>query len=142
MLHTDYVAGLAGGVLIGLAATLLLWTHGRIAGISGIAGALLNPGSGQAWRWQFVAGLFAAGLAYHLTVDPVYSSSLSRSAQAIVAGGLLVGFGTRWAHGCTSGHGVCGLSRRSRRSLIATLTFMLTGIVTVWLIRALFGGAM
>ncbi len=131
----DYGLGLLGGVLIGLAATLLLRTHGRIAGVSGIAGALVDGAVDGGWRFDFVAGLLAAGLAYQLAVGPVFESALPRSTSALVAAGLLVGFGTRLGHGCTSGHGVCGLARRSPRSLTATVAFVLTGIVTVWLGR-------
>ncbi len=142
MLHPDYLFGLAGGVLIGLSATLLYWTHGRIAGISGIAGSLLNTAGDHQWRVWFLAGLMVAGLAYGATVGPVFASSLPRSLGALVVAGLLVGMGTRWGHGCTSGHGVCGLSRRSGRSLVATVTFIATGVGTVWLVRTVFGGAL
>jgi len=142
VLNPDYALGLAGGAAIGLSATLLFWTHGRIAGVSGIAGSLFNAGGDRGWRLYFVAGLVAAGLAYRLLIGPVFESSMPRSTLALVGAGLLVGAGTRWGHGCTSGHGVCGLSRRSGRSLVATATFVATGILTVWAIRSIFGGVL
>ena len=135
-MHPGGVNGLLGGVLVGLAATLLLWTHGRIAGISSIAGALLQAGAERGWRAHFLAGLVAAGLGYQYVIGPVYEPSLARPVLIVVAAGLLVGFGSRLGHGCTSGHGVCGLARGSGRSLVATVTFMLTGVVTVWLVQS------
>jgi uncharacterized protein len=142
MVHPDYFNGVIGGALIGLAATLLLWTHGRIAGISGIAGELIAPGAERGWRASFIAGLVVAGVGYQAIAGPVFESLPTSSLPIVVAGGLLVGFGSRLGHGCTSGHGVCGLARGSQRSLVATVTFILAGVVTVWLVRMIRGSAL
>ena len=141
-MSAEIVNALVGGALIGLAATLLLWTQGRIAGVSGIAGALVEPHADRGWRTYFLLGLVAAGLAYQAGAGPAFTSSLSRSLPSVVVAGLLVGYGTRLGHGCTSGHGICGLARRSSRSVIATVTFMITGAVTVWLVRTFWGGTL
>jgi uncharacterized membrane protein YedE/YeeE len=129
------VIPLAGGLLIGLSSILLLLTLGRIAGISGIIwGALSDPD--RSWRWQFVSGLVAGAFAIHaLTGRPIPAPSDAPLFMAVIAG-ILVGIGTRVGSGCTSGHGVCGIGRRSVRSIIATCTFMATGVVTVALLRA------
>jgi uncharacterized protein len=125
-----------GGVLIGAASALLLLVHGRIAGISGIVGSLLQPGTAdRAWRSAFVAGLLVAGLVVAL-VHPTAIGATTRSPAVIVVAGLLVGFGTRLGSGCTSGHGVCGLSRLSIRSLFAVATFMTTGAITAMIAGA------
>jgi uncharacterized membrane protein YedE/YeeE len=129
----------AGGVLIGVAAAMFVLLNGRIAGISGVVGGLLKPVDGDvAWRAAFVLGLLAAPLVYlafaawpHLQIDA--------SPGALVAAGLLVGIGTRYGGGCTSGHGVCGVARLSPRSLVATLVFMAAGFVTVFVARHLIG---
>jgi uncharacterized membrane protein YedE/YeeE len=135
--HFTPWASLAGGVLIGLAAAMLVLFNGRIAGISGIIGGLLTPRSGEiAWRVAFVAGLFAAPLVMALFWDnPV--PRIEAGFGMLVAAGLLVGIGTSYGSGCTSGHGVCGLSRLSPRSLAATAAFMLAGVATVFLVRHL-----
>jgi uncharacterized protein len=139
--HFTPLASLIGGAMIGLAASLLLLGDGRIAGISGIVGGLLNPGSGDtAWRVLFVAGLLVGGLILRVVDPALLRVELDRSAGALVAGGLLVGFGTALGNGCTSGHGVCGLSRGSSRSLVATLTFMATGILLATLVGHALGG--
>lgn len=126
---------LAGGVLIGAAAALLVLLAGRIAGISGVLGGLLRPRRGDlGWRIAFVAGLIGAPLAYALVATlPV--PRIEASNAVLAAAGLLVGVGTRYASGCTSGHGVCGLSRFSMRSLVATLAFMGAGFATVFVAR-------
>ena len=129
---------LSGGLILGLAATLLILANGRILGISGILGGLLPPKSGDsAWRLSFMAGLLVAPiLFYHLAPSGLNEApTVQASSGAIVIAGVLVGFGTRLGSGCTSGHGVCGLSRFSLRSLIATLTFMAAGFLTVFIIR-------
>lgn len=129
-------AALAGGVLIGLAATLLLWLNGRIAGISGIVGGVLLPQRGEvAWRLAFLLGLVAAGAAWLWWVPGAYVPRQGFPPVLLVAAGLLVGFGTRMGNGCTSGHGVCGLGRLSPRSLAAVLVFMATAIATTWIVR-------
>ena len=133
---------LAGGALIGLAASLMLLFNGRIAGISGIFGGLLRPKGGDIdWRLAFVGGLLAGGVVLALFAPDTLAVSADRSVAATLVGGLVVGFGVRMGNGCTSGHGVCGLSRFSRRSLVATLTFMGTGVVTASLIELLAGGS-
>lgn len=129
------VSALLGGAMIGLAAVLLVLFNGRIAGISGIVGALLPPRpQGGAWRLAFVAGLLAAPWLYRLFA-PLPAASSPASWPLLVLAGLLVGFGTRLGSGCTSGHGVCGLSRLSLRSLVATLTFMACAFATVFVAR-------
>ena len=129
---------LAGGALIGLAAALLLLLNGRVAGISGVLGGLLKPVKGDiAWRAAFVLGLVGAPLAYLLFARlPV--PRIDADYAALIAAGLLVGVGTRYGSGCTSGHGVCGLARLSPRSLVATACFMASGFATVFVIRHLF----
>jgi uncharacterized membrane protein YedE/YeeE len=125
-----------GGVLIGLAAALLIVCNGRIAGISGIVGGLLAPVRGElAWRLAFLAGLLAAPLAYRLLIGPLPALRIDAGAGALVAAGLLVGLGTRLGSGCTSGHGVCGISRLSPRSFVATALFMGAGFATVFALR-------
>ncbi|HKU37774.1 MAG TPA: YeeE/YedE thiosulfate transporter family protein [Polyangiales bacterium] len=122
---------LAGGALIGLAASLLLLSAGRIAGISGITGGLLFPVRGDVrWRAWFALGLFAAGIAAVLFAPDSIGSS-PRSHVALAVAGLLVGIGTRLGNGCTSGHGVCGISRLAPRSIAATVVFMTTGMLAV-----------
>jgi hypothetical protein len=130
---------LAGGVLIGIAAALFLLLNGRIAGISGILGELLTPASGDvAWRIAFVGGLVGAPLLYALLAGPP-ATRIDAGFGALITAGLLVGVGTRYGSGCTSGHGVCGLSRLSPRSLVATLTFMAAGFATVFVLRHVIG---
>lgn len=132
-------SALAGGLLIGLAAALFLLLNGRIAGISGILGGLLTPSRGDAlWRLAFLAGLIGAPAAW-LLVTELPPIEIKAGYPAIIIAGLLVGLGTRYGSGCTSGHGVCGLSRLSKRSLVATLSFMAAGFVTVYLIRHVLG---
>lgn len=134
---TPYSA-LMGGALLGIAVTVLLLWNGRIAGISGILGGLLQPKAGDvAWRVVFILGLMASPLVYSLfTALP--SIEIEADLPILVLAGLLVGIGTRYGAGCTSGHGVCGLARVSPRSLVATLSFMFAGFITVWLVRYLF----
>jgi uncharacterized membrane protein YedE/YeeE len=130
-------ASLAGGLLIGLAAALFVLLNGRIAGISGILGGLLRPVRGDlAWRVAFVGGLVAAPLAWGL-VAGWPQLHIEADLPTLVVAGLLVGVGTRYGAGCTSGHGVCGLSRLSPRSLAATLAFMGAGFATVFVVRHL-----
>ncbi|CNH77169.1 putative transmembrane protein [Yersinia massiliensis] len=134
---TPYSA-LMGGALLGIAVTVLLLWNGRIAGISGIVGGLLQPKAGDvAWRVVFILGLMASPLLYSLFAElpPI---EIEADLPILVLAGLLVGIGTRYGSGCTSGHGVCGLARFSLRSLVATLSFMFAGFITVWLVRHLF----
>jgi uncharacterized membrane protein YedE/YeeE len=129
---------LAGGLLIGGAAAAFVLFNGRIAGISGIVGGLLRPAHGDiAWRVAFLAGLVAAPLLYQL-VAPLPEVRIDAGRVTLVTAGLLVGLGTRYGAGCTSGHGVCGLSRRSPRSLVATASFMAAGFATVYVVRHVF----
>lgn len=126
---------LGGGLLIGAAAAAFIMFNGRIAGISGILGGLLKPAPGDmAWRFAFLAGLVLAPLVYQLAA-PLPPVRIEASAFTLVAAGLLVGLGTRYGAGCTSGHGVCGLSRLSPRSLVATVSFMAAGFAVVFLVR-------
>jgi uncharacterized membrane protein YedE/YeeE len=128
-------ASLAGGVLLGLASALFILLSGRVLGISSILGGLLRPLRGDAgWRIAFLAGLLAAPLVWSLFAQPV-APRIEAGPVLLVVAGLLVGWGTRYGSGCTSGHGVCGLARLSLRSLIATLAFMATGFATVFLLR-------
>jgi uncharacterized membrane protein YedE/YeeE len=129
-MSSTWLSAFLGGTLIGLACALLFLAHGRIAGISGIAGGLIQrTTSDRAWRVAFLGGLVAAG-AVTWIVAPAAIGSPTRSPLTVILAGLLVGFGTRLGNGCTSGHGVCGVSRWSRRSLVAVATFMATGVIT------------
>jgi uncharacterized protein len=128
------LASLAGGMMIGLSAVLLMLWEGRIAGISGIAGRLLPP-----YRDGFVIGLVAAPLSMIAIGGVEVSQTVSSNVPLMLAAGLLVGFGSVWGNGCTSGHGVCGLSRLSTRSFVATGVFMATAFVTVFLVRHVIG---
>lgn len=136
------LASLAGGMMIGLSAVLLMLWEGRIAGISGIAGRLLPPYDDNAFlsRLGFVIGLVAAPLAVMIASGAPVTQTVSSNVPLMVAAGLLVGFGSVWGNGCTSGHGVCGLSRLSTRSFVATGTFMATAFVTILLVRHVIGG--
>lgn len=130
-------ASLAGGMLIGLAAALLILFNGRIAGISGILGGLLRPRQGDlGWRIAFLAGLVGTPLLYQLW-QALPAVQVDAGTPALIVAGLLVGVGVRYGAGCTSGHGVCGLSRLSPRSLAATIAFMAAGFLTVYLLRHL-----
>lgn len=131
-------ASLAGGLLLGLASALFILLNGRILGISGIVGGLLKPKAGDTtWRLAFLLGMAAAPLAAYLLLPSglIPTPRIEASYALIAAAGLLVGVGTRYGSGCTSGHGVCGLSRLSPRSLVATLSFMGAGFLTVYVIR-------
>ena len=128
------ISGLIGGLLIGLATTLMLLLNGRIAGISGIVGGLLTrKGSEVGWRAMFVAGLLLGAFVYMLATGGALLVRIEASLPIVVVAGLLVGFDTRLGSGCTSGHGVSGLARFSKRSIVATSVFMGAGIVTVFL---------
>jgi len=128
---------LGGGLLIGLAVAMFVLFNGRIAGISGIIGGLLRPAPGErGWRIAFLLGLVAAPLVYTLAA-PLPAMRIDAGTGTLIAAGLLVGIGTRYGAGCTSGHGVCGLARGSARSLAATLAFMGAGFATVFIVRHL-----
>jgi uncharacterized membrane protein YedE/YeeE len=128
---------LLGGALIGLSAVLLMWATGRIAGVSGIAARLFPPYEDRelAGRLAFVAGLVAAPLLVRLVTGSLPAQTIAAATPVLVVAGLLTGYGAVWGSGCTSGHGVCGLSRLSVRSLVATITFMAAGVATVFVMR-------
>jgi uncharacterized membrane protein YedE/YeeE len=143
MAHFTPVSALLGGAFIGLATTLVLVFNGRVAGISGIAGGLLEDIRGdRGWRVVFLIGLALGGVAMLFLRPQAFGGALPRSAGALAIAGLLVGFGSRLGGGCTSGHGVCGISRGSVRSLAATVTFMLTAGITVFVVGRVFGGVL
>jgi uncharacterized protein len=130
------VAALAGGALIGAAASLLLRLNGRVAGVSGILSGLFSRDREEvAWRVLFVAGLLVGGVLFAVFQPAALAIDVPPSARVTIAGGILVGVGTRLSGGCTSGHGVCGISRLSLRSIAATLTFLAAGMLTVFLVR-------
>lgn len=130
-----------GGVLIGVAASILLLADGRIAGISGIAAGVVTGDRPEGWRVSFLVGLLGTGVVVAHFWPQLFVNAIPRSPAALVVTGLLVGIGTRLGNGCTAGHGVCGLSRGSSRSLVAVLVFIATGVVTATLVRTQFGGA-
>jgi len=133
-------ASLFGGVLIGISAAMLVLLNGRVAGVSGIVGSLLRPTAGDvAWRVAFIVGLLSATLLATIVGRPP-TITVAAGYPLLIVAGLLVGFGTRLAGGCTSGHGVCGISRFSMRSVVATLVFMVAGFVAVYLLRHVFAG--
>jgi len=131
------LSALAGGALIGLAASLLLALDGRVAGISGIVGGLLDRETkDKDWRGAFVGGLFVGGLAIAFVARGAITPSVPAPPVALtIVAGLLVGVGTQIGNGCTSGHGVCGISRLSKRSIVATMTFMAVALVTTFIVR-------
>jgi uncharacterized membrane protein YedE/YeeE len=143
MFLTPYLPSLLGGVLIGASALLLMLISGRIAGVSGIAGGLLTaPRGDRSWRFAFVVGLLLGGLALSAFEPTALPRSLPAGLPLVALAGFLVGFGARGGNGCTSGHGVCGLGRRSRRSLVAVVVFMATGMFAAQVLRPLLGGAL
>ena len=132
-------SALAGGAVIGLAAALLVLFNGRIAGISGIIGGLIRPKTGDInWRLAFMLGLVAAPILWQF-FTPLPSIQIDTSYTLLAIAGLITGIGTRYGAGCTSGHGICGISRISPRSIVATLAFMSTGFVMVYLLRHVLG---
>lgn len=137
------IASSIGGVLIGIAAAGLLLFHGRIAGISGIAGGIFRRQAtgDKEWRVMFLVGLFTAGFVWHFFRPMDYRVEIDRSTLALAIAGLTVGIGTQLGSGCTSGHGVCGIGRLSKRSMIATVSFMATAAVTVFIVNELLGGS-
>ncbi|MCA9515985.1 MAG: YeeE/YedE family protein [Myxococcales bacterium] len=135
------VSSLVGGLLIGLSASLLLFSHGKVSGISGIYGGLLTPPTpDRSYRVSFLGGLVSAGIVlYLLRPDLFPAADVTAPAGLTALAGILVGYGTRLGNGCTSGHGVCGLARFSRRSLVATVSFIAAGAATVLIVRTLGG---
>lgn len=135
------ISGLLGGLMIGAASVLMLWGSGRITGISGIFGGLLAPAQSDfAWRTAFIAGLLIAGLLWPALSDSRLPIELQASWPTMLVAGLLVGFGTRLGSGCTSGHGVCGIGRRSPRSVVATVVFLLSAMIATYIVRHVAGG--
>ncbi len=136
--HFTPFASLTGGILLGIASALFILVNGRILGISGIVGGLFPPKMGDTfWRLAFLLGFAAAPMVFHAVVPAQYITPprIDATDWMVVIAGLLVGIGTRYASGCTSGHGVCGLSRLSPRSLVATASFMSAGFITVYVMR-------
>ncbi len=134
------ISAFSGGLLIGISATLLLLFNGRIAGISGILGGLITTsGAERFWRLAFVLGIVTGALAFHLIWPSFYQPRVNFPIWLLALGGFMVGFGTRMGNGCTSGHAICGIARFSVRSIVATLTFMASGFITVYLIRHVIG---
>ncbi|MDJ0993753.1 MAG: YeeE/YedE thiosulfate transporter family protein [Dinoroseobacter sp.] len=135
-------ASLAGGVLIGIAATLLMLTIGRVMGATGVLAGLVQPASGQefAWRAALLAGMVTGPVVVWLVSGEMPAVEVPVSTLALVLGGVIVGVGVTYGSGCTSGHGVCGMARLSPRSIAATITFMITTGLTVYLIRHVIGG--
>ena len=141
MVAFDPVSALLGGALIGIASVLLMALNGRIAGVSGILGGALAAVTGdKLWRFAFIAGLVSAPILVGLLSEPLPEPPMAISWLLIVISGLLVGFGARLGGGCTSGHGVCGIARLSRRSIAATAIFMATAAITVAIVRHGLGG--
>lgn len=140
IVHFTPISGLIGGVLIGASSSLLLWLNGRIAGISGIVtGALARPSEDSAWRWLFLVGMLVGAVVEFWLWPGNRAFDGGLPWPVFLLAGVLVGFGTNLGSGCTSGHGVCGLARLSPRSLVAVLTFMATGTLTVFIVRHIFG---
>ncbi len=135
-----FVASFIGGVLIGLASLVLLGFNGKILGVSGIIGGLLKPASAdKGWRLAFLMGLLVGGFYFLFNYAHVFQNTVPRSYLLTVVAGILVGWGTAQAKGCTSGHGVCGISRFSFRSILATMTFIFFGALTVFILRQMGG---
>lgn len=138
--HFTPWSSLSGGIILGVASALFILINGRVLGISGILGGLLPPKSGDTfWRLAFLAGMFASPWVFNILApaDFITTPQIDADLVMLVIAGLLVGIGTRYGSGCTSGHGVCGLSRMSPRSLVATLSFMAAGFLTVYVVRHL-----
>lgn len=135
--HFTPFSSVIGGLMIGIASTILLIFNGRIAGISGILGEVLSKKQqGNGWRWAFLAGMLVAPTLFYMVNEPLLPV-IDTSSLMLAIAGLLVGLGTRLANGCTSGHGICGLARLSRRSIVAVSVFMVTAFITVYLQRHL-----
>src|ERR1700684_2014591 len=136
------LSALIGGILIGLSAAAMLLLEGKIAGISGILAGVLAPSKGETeWKVAFVGRLLAGGVLLRISLPTACDCGIIRPYGVLMLAGLLVGFGTRLGNGCTSGHGVCGISRIPPRSMVATLTFIASGVVTVYLVNHVVGAA-
>jgi uncharacterized protein len=135
MVEFNWFNGLLGGILIGISASLLLAFSGRIAGISGIVNGAVTFAKAEVWRWYFLGGMLIGSAIYEFAIAPSPTPHSNFAPGAMLLGGFLVGFGTRMGNGCTSGHGVCGLGRLSVRSFVAVCTFLITAMMTVFLLR-------
>lgn len=136
------IASTVGGILIGLSASTMLLLDGKIVGISGIFAGVLRPRNGDTlWKSAFLAGLLAGGLLLRTLLPHAFDFGIVRSPAVLALAGLLVGFGSRLGNGCTSGHGVCGVSRLSARSIVATVTFIVTGAAVVYVVNHVIGGS-
>jgi uncharacterized protein len=136
------LSALFGGILVGLSAAAMLLLEGKIAGISGICAGVLHPSKGETgWKLSFIAGLLGGGMLLRIFLPGAFDFGIVRPYGVLMLAGLLVGFGTRLGNGCTSGHGVCGISRLSPRSMVATLTFIASGALVVFLVNHVLGGA-
>ena len=136
--YAAWVNALVGGIFIGIAVSLMLYLKGRVTGISGILNGVLQRSRGDmSWRLYFIGGLLSGGLVLKVVQPSVYQNLLETEFWTVIVAGLLVGFGTVMGSGCTSGHGVCGISRLSKRSILATITFMLAGMLSVFFFRQL-----
>ncbi|WP_237758245.1 YeeE/YedE family protein [Legionella londiniensis] len=132
--------GLIGGFLIGLSAVLLMWLNGRIAGVSGMVHGLCPPGKKtEYWRIAFILGLLVGGLSFQMFPAIQFSLRTHYPVMILLLGGFCVGFGTRMGHGCTAGHGICGIARLSARSIVATLTFFISAVITTIVFRHIIG---
>ena len=139
MTEFEVLVPLTGGILIGIAASMILLFSGKIAGVSGIFGGMLfQQGKERAWRLSFIAGLIAGGVLLYIINAEFFENSSGRGLLAVTIAGLLVGIGTRVGGGCTSGHGVCGIGRLSLRSIVATVTFVLAGMAIVVLVQSFY----
>ena len=139
MTEFELLMPITGGVLIGIAASMILLFNGKIAGVSGIFGGMLfQQGKERAWRLSFIAGLIAGGVLLYIINAEFFENSSGRGLLAVTIAGLLVGIGTRVGGGCTSGHGVCGIGRLSLRSIVATVTFVLAGMAIVVLVQSFY----
>ncbi len=137
------LAALVGGILIGISASAMLLLEGKIAGVSGICAGVLNPTKGDtAWKASFIAGLLVGGILLRIFLPSAFDFGIIRPYGMLVIAGLLVGFGTRLGNGCTSGHGVCGISRLSPRSMVATATFIASGALVVYLVNHVLGASL
>ncbi|PSB00697.1 YeeE/YedE family protein [Merismopedia glauca] len=135
MAEFNWQTALLGGGLIGIAATVLLLFNGRIAGISGMVNGAISLSREEIWRWMFIVGILLGAAVYEYGLAAEATPRSAFAPAAMILGGLLVGWGTRMGNGCTSGHGVCGLGRLSARSLVAVITFLITAILTVFIVR-------
>lgn len=132
---SSWIYGLIGGIIIGISATILLAFNGRIAGISGMINGVLELSPTQRWRWYFLGGMIAGGFIYEYILPLPSTPTSPVDIVPMILAGLLVGWGTRMGNGCTSGHGVCGLGRLSVRSLFAVISFLISAMITVYIIR-------